>query len=318
MFNRSKIYVAGHAGLLGSALLRRLASEGCANVVTRARSVLDLTDWAQVDAFFLEERPEYVFMAAGLTGGIMANKTRPAEFLHANISIQDNLFEACRRYGVKRAVFYGSSCVYPIGCPQPMKEEYLLAGPLEVTSEAYAIAKIAGLTACKAYNRQDGVDRFVALIPNSIYGPDDDFSLDGSHVLSALIRKITDAKEKDSGQVVLWGSGSPLREFIFSADAADASVFAILNARGRGHYNVGSGMELSIRDLAKSIAGAVGFKGEIAWDRSRPDGAKRKLLDGSRFAALGWRPKVTLEEGIAATCEWYLKNVNSIGGALCR
>ncbi|MBI5492613.1 MAG: GDP-L-fucose synthase [Deltaproteobacteria bacterium] len=316
MFKRSKIYVAGHAGLLGSALLRRLGSEGCGNVVTRARSVLDLTDQAQVDRFFREERPDYVFMAAGLTGGIMANKTRPAEFLHANISMQDNVFEACRRYEVKRAVFYGSSCIYPKGCPQPMKEEYLLAGPLEETSEPYAIAKIAGITACKAYNREDGVERFVALVPNSVYGPNDDFSLEGSHVLSALIRKITDAKEEGRDRVALWGSGSPLREFLFSDDAADASVFAILNARGRGHYNVGSGMEMSIRDLAKCIAGVVGYKGEITWDRSRPDGAKRKLLDSSRFATLGWRPKVTLDEGIAATCEWYSKN-NS-GGALCR
>ncbi len=316
MFKRSKIYVAGHAGLLGSALLRRLASEGCANVVTRARSALDLTDQAQVDRFFREEMPEYVFLAAGLTGGIIANKTRPAEFLHANISMQDNVFEACRRYKVKRAVFYGSSCIYPMGCPQPMKEGYLLAGPLEETSEPYAIAKIAGITACKAYNREDGVERFVALVPNSMYGPNDDFSLEGSHVLSALIRKITDAKEEGSDRVVLWGSGSPLREFLFSDDAADASVFAILNAFGRGHYNVGSGMEMSIGDLAKCIAGVVGYKGEINWDRSRPDGAKRKLLDSSRFAALGWRPKVTLDEGIAATCEWYSKN-NS-GGALCR
>ncbi len=317
MFKDSKIYVAGHTGLLGSALLKRLGSEGYGNIVTRTRDELDLTDQAQVEGFFKKERPEYVFLAAGLTGGIIANKTWPAWFFHTNISIQDNVFEACRRYEVERMVYYGSSCIYPKGYPQPMKEEYLMAGPVEETSEAYAVAKIAGITACRAYNKEDGVARFIALVPNSMYGPNDNFSLEGSHVLSAVIRKLNDAKEEGRDRVVLWGSGRPLREFLFSADAADASIFAVNNAQKLEdtHYNIGSGFECTIRELADTIAKVAGYQGAIEWDAEKPDGAKRKLLDSTRFTSLGWAPKTALKDGIAATYEWYSEDLSK--GALC-
>ena len=309
MFKDSKIYVAGHAGLLGAALTKKLKAESYSNIITKTRSELDLTNQAAVNKFFKSEQPEYVFMAAGLTGGIVANKTYPATFLHTNISMQDNVFEAANKYGVKHLVFYGSSCVYPKNSKQPMKEEYLLTGDIENTSEAYAAAKIAGIIACRSYNRQFNTKRFIALLPNSMYGPNDNFDAENSHVLAALMRKFHDAKTNGERTVVLWGSGNPRREFVFSEDAADASVFAVMNAGmlQNTHYNIGTGIDYSIRELAELIADVVGYKGKIAWDASKPDGAPRKLLDSAKLLSLGWKPAIVLKDGIRMTYEWFLR-----------
>jgi len=311
MFKDSRIYVAGHSGLLGTALIKRLRTRGYHNILTRTHSDLDLTDQKEVNSFFKKEKPEYVFLAAGLTGGIVANKTYPAKFLHTNIAMQDNIFEAAQKYNVKHLVFYGSSCVYPRYCPQPIKEEYLLTGEIEETSEAYAIAKTAGIIACRAYNNQHKTNRFIALLPNSMYGPNDNFDTENSHVLSALIRKFYEAKEKGKNEVILWGSGNPKREFVFSEDVADASIFAMKNTDRLDniHYNIGTGMDYSINELALMIAEVVGFKGKIEWDTTKPDGVTRKLLDSSRFLNMGWKPSISLEKGLKITYEWYLKNL---------
>ena len=312
MFKDSKIYVAGHAGLLGAALTKKLKAESYSNIITKTRSELDLTNQAAVNKFFKSEQPEYVFMAAGLTGGIVANKTYPATFLHTNISMQDNVFEAANKYGVKHLVFYGSSCVYPKNSKQPMKEEYLLTGDIENTSEAYAAAKIAGIIACRSYNRQFNTKRFIALLPNSMYGPNDNFDAENSHVLAALMRKFHNAKVNKQDKVVLWGSGNPRREFIFSDDVADASVFAMQNADRlqNSHYNIGTGIDYSIKELAGMIAGIIGYEGKIQWDTGKPDGAPRKLLDSTRFINLGWKHQTSLKEGLTKTYEWFLKNGN--------
>lgn len=306
----SKIYVAGHTGLLGSALMKRLKSEGYTNIVTRTHRDLDLTRQEAVEEFFKKEQPEYVFLCAGLTGGIMANKTYPATFLHTNIAIQDNVFEAAQKYGVQHLVFYGSSCVYPKNCPQPIKEEYLLTGKVEETSEAYATAKIAGLIACKAYNKQYNTNRFIALLPTSMYGPNDNFDPESSHVISALIRKFHEAKAGKVDKVALWGSGTPRREFIFCEDVAEASIFAIKNSDKleNGHYNIGTSEDYSIKELSSMIASVVGYKSEILWDVTKPDGAPRKLLDSSKFLNLRWRPLTMLANGLKTTYEWFLKN----------
>ena len=312
MFKDSKIYVAGHAGLLGAVLTKKLKAESYSNIITKTRSELDLTNQAAVNKFFKSEQPEYVFMAAGLTGGIVANKTYPATFLHTNISMQDNVFEAANKYGVKHLVFYGSSCVYPKNSKQPMKEEYLLTGDIENTSEAYAAAKIAGIIACRSYNRQFNTKRFIALLPNSMYGPNDNFDAENSHVLAALMRKFHNAKVNKQDKVVLWGSGNPRREFIFSDDVADASVFAMQNADRlqNSHYNIGTGIDYSIKELAGMIAGIIGYEGKIQWDTGKPDGAPRKLLDSTRFINLGWKHQTSLKEGLTKTYEWFLKNGN--------
>lgn len=309
MFKDSSIYVAGHTGLLGTALLKRLASDGYRNILLRKHSELDLTDRRAVDAFFDAEKPEYVFLAAGLTGGIMANRSYPADFLHTNIAIQDNVFEAAQRHGAKRLVFYASSCVYPKNSPQPMKEDYLLTGQIEPTSEAYAAAKIAGIIGCRAYNNQHGSNRFIALLPNSMYGPGDNFDPENSHVMAALLRRFHEAKKEKKKEVTLWGSGEPKREFLFNEDVADASLFAVLNAERlqNMHYNVGVGVDYSIRELAEIVSDIVGYKDKIVWDTSKPDGAPRKLLDSTRFRDLGWRPNMTLKEGLRATYEWFVK-----------
>lgn len=315
MFKDSRIYVAGHTGLLGSALIKKLREQGFLNIITRIHAELDLTDSIAVDEFFRTDRPEYVFLAAGQTGGIVANKTSPAAFLHTNIAIQDSVFEAANKYKLKHLIFYGSSCVYPKKAPQPMKEEYLMTGEIESTSEAYGIAKIAGLIACRAYNNQYKTNRFIALVPNSMYGPNDNFNPENSHVLSALIKRFHDAKIKREDKVILWGTGNPRREFIFSEDVADASIFAMKNA-GRLdniHYNIGTGVDYSINELAEMIAEVVGFRGKIEWDPIKPDGAERKLLDSSRFMAMGWKPSMSLEHGLKVTYEWYLKNLKKGG-----
>lgn len=308
MFKDSKIYIAGHTGLLGQAILNRL--EGYMNIVTRSHQELDLTKKGSVDEFFGRERPEYVFLSAGLTGGIMANMNFPAAFLHTNLAIQDNVFEAAQKHNVRNLVFYGSSCIYPKFCQQPMKEEYLMTGELEETSQAYAVAKIAGISACRAYNNQFKRRRFIALVPNSMYGPYDNFDMENSHVLAALIKKLHEAKSKGEKKVVLWGSGTPRREFIFSADVAEASIFAVNNADRleNSHYNVGTGADYAIREIAGIVANMVHFEGEIGWDTAKPDGAPRKLLDSRRFFSLGWKPAKSLEEGIRLTYEWYRKN----------
>jgi GDP-L-fucose synthase len=311
MQKNARIFVAGHKGLLGTALVNKLKAEGFCNVITKSHQDLDLTDQYAVADFFETERPEYVFLAAGLVGGIMANKTRPATFLHTNIAIQDNVFEAAVRTGVQHLVFYGSSCMYPKFCPQPIKEEYLMTGEIEDTSEGYAIAKTAGILACKTYNKQYKNSRFIALIPNSMYGPNDHFDLENSHVLSALIRKFHDAKTNREREVALWGSGTPRREFIFHEDVAAASLFAMENAEKlqNMHYNVGSGVDYSIKELAQMISEIVGFEGEIKWDATKPDGTPRKLLDSSKFLQLGWRPCTDINSGIKTTYEWYVHNL---------
>ncbi|MBM4053773.1 MAG: GDP-L-fucose synthase [Planctomycetes bacterium] len=308
MDKASKIYVAGHTGLLGSALLKLLKLEGYLKIVTRNHAELDLTRQEMVEAFFKTEQPEYVFLCAGLTGGIIANKTYPATFLHANIAIQDNVFEASLKYNVRNLVFYGSSCAYPKNCSQPIKEEYLLTGEIEQTSEAYAIAKIAGIIACRSSNRQYKANRFIALIPNTMYGPNDNFDTNSSHVIPALIRKFHEAKVKKENNVILWGSGNPRREFIYSEDVADASVFAMKNAERlqNTHYNIGTGIDCTIKELAKIIAEIVGFEGKIEWDITKPDGASRKLLDSSGFLNLGWKPSTALIEGLRHTYKYFM------------
>jgi len=311
LFKDSKIYVAGHTGLLGSALVKRLKEKGFHNILTKTHRDLDLTDRNAVYHFFKQEKPEFVFLAAGKTGNISVCHAFPASFLHENIAIQDNVFEAAQGYEVKYLVFYGSSCTYPKYSPQPIKEEYLLTGPVEETSESYAAAKIAGILACKAYNTQYKTNRFIALIPNTLYGPNDHFSLENSHVFSALIRRFHDARRTGQREVVLWGSGKPRREFIFSEDVADASIFIVqhVDRLDNHHYNLGTGVDFSIKELATMIAGVTGYTGEIKWDTSKPDGPMQKLLDSSRFLSLGWKSSTTIEKGLETTYDWFLKSV---------
>lgn len=310
----SKIYVAGHTGLLGSALLKKLKSEDYSNIITRTHGELDLTNQESVNAFFKKEQPEYVFLCAGLTGGIIANKTYPATFLHTNIAIQNNVFEAAQKYVAKNLVFYGSSCIYPKCSPQPIKEDYLFDGKIEETSEAYATAKIAGIIACKSYNIQFNTRKFIALIPNTMFGPHDNFDLNTSHVIPSLIRKFHEAKEGKKEKVELWGSGNPRREFIFCEDVAEASIFAVKNADKleNRHYNIGTSEDHSIKELANIIASIVGYKGEIVWDVIKPDGTPRKLLDSSKFLNLGWKPSTYLKAGLKITYQWYLKKFATI------
>ncbi|MHC4499290.1 MAG: GDP-L-fucose synthase family protein [Planctomycetota bacterium] len=309
MFEDSKIYVAGHTGLLGSALTKKLQADGYRHIIMSPHQELDLTDKKAVFKFFSAQEPEYVFLAAGKVGGIMSNKTCPADYFHTNIAIQDNLFEAAQEFAVKHLLFYGSSCIYPKFSPQPIKEEYLLTNTIEETSEAYAAAKIAGIIACRAYNQQYNSNRFIALVPGTMYGPHDNFDLENCHVLSALIRKFHDATITRADSVTLWGSGTPRREFIFSEDVADASLFAMERADKleNKHHNVGTSVDYSIRELAATIAEIVGYKGKVVWDATKPDGAPQKLLDSSRFLSLGWKPTVSLEDGLRRTYEWYQK-----------
>ena len=307
----SKIYVAGHSGMLGIALIKRLKEKDFSDIRTKTHDELDLTDSREVNKFFERNTPEYVFLAAGKTGGVMANKTSPAEFLHINIAIQDNVFEAAQKYEVKHLIFYGSSCIYPKYSKQPIKEEYLLTGEIEETSEAYAASKIAGIIACKAYNTQFNTNRCIALVPNSMYGYNDNFDKVNSHVMAALIGKIHDVKVEGKDEIALWGSGTPRREFLFCEDAADASIFAMENPEEleNRHYNIGTGIDYSIKELANIIKSIVGYDGKISWDTNKPDGTPRKLLDSSRFFNLGWKPSVSLETGLRLTYKWYLKNI---------
>ncbi|GGN04519.1 GDP-L-fucose synthase [Thermus composti] len=309
----SKIYVAGHRGLVGSAILRKLRAEGYTNLVTRTRQELDLRDQAAVNRFFEEERPEYVFLAAAKVGGILANSTYPADFIRDNLLIQTHVIDAAYRYGVKKLLFLGSSCIYPKYAPQPLKEGYLLTGPLEPTNEPYAVAKIAGIKMCQAYRRQYGFNA-ISLMPTNLYGPGDNFDLTTSHVLPALIRKFHEAKEEGRKEVVVWGTGTPRREFLHVDDLADAALFLMEHYESEEIINVGVGEDISIRELAELIARIVGFEGEIVYDTTKPDGTPRKLLDTSRLFALGWRPKIPLEEGIRQTYRWFLEHRAEVRG----
>ena len=311
MFNKdSKIYVAGHTGLLGSALLKVLQEDGYKNIITKTHAELELTDKVAVENFFNENKIDFIFLCAGKVGGIIGNKTNPASYLHENLLIQDNIFEMANKYEVENVIFYGSSCTYPKVCQQPMKEEYWLTGMIEETSMGYAAAKIAGIIGCKSYNTQYNTNRFICVVPNSIYGANDNFDLENSHVFSALIRKIDTAKQENQDSLTLWGSGNPRREFIYSEDVASASIYLMQNSDKleNSHYNLGSGTDYSIKELAEAISKVVGYKGKIEWDIEKPDGTMKKLLDSSRFLALGWKPKVKFEDGLKSTYQWYKEN----------
>jgi GDP-L-fucose synthase len=301
----SRVFVAGHRGLVGSAIVRHLEALGCRNLLLRARSELDLRNQQDVDRFFRAEKPEVVFLAAARVGGILANSTWPADFLRDNLAIQTNVIHAAWTHGARELLFLGSSCIYPRLAPQPIKEEYLLTGPLEATNEAYAIAKIAGLKLAAAYHAQYGFST-ISLMPTNLYGPGDNFDLETSHVLPALIRRFHEAKISSSPAVALWGTGTPRREFLYVDDLADAACFLMETYKSPDPLNVGVGNDLTIGELAVLVARVVGYSGHIAFDSSRPDGAPRKLLDISRLSALGWRARVPLEQGIASTYEWYL------------
>jgi GDP-L-fucose synthase len=300
----SRIFVAGHRGLVGSAITRKLQSEGFDNLLLRSRAELDLRDQAAVDRFFATEQPEFVFLAAAKVGGIMANATYPAEFLHDNLAIQNNLIHAAWKRGVRKLVFLGSSCIYPKFAPQPIREDSLLTGPLEATNEAYAIAKIAGLKLCAAYRTQYGFPA-ISLMPTNLYGPGDNFDLEKSHVLPALIRRFHEARATGAAEVTLWGTGTPRREFLHVDDLATAACFLMECYDGAEPLNVGTGEDLTIAELAAMVARVVGFQGRIAYDSSKPDGPPRKLLDVSRIHALGWKARIPLDEGIAYTYDWY-------------
>jgi GDP-L-fucose synthase len=304
MEKTDRIYVAGHRGLAGSAIVRCLRAQGFDQLVVRTRAELDLTSQAQTEEFFAAEKPAYVFLAAALVGGILANNTRRAEFIRDNLLIQTNAIDAAWRHGARKLVFLGSSCIYPKAASQPMREDALLSGYLEPTNEPYAIAKIAGLKMAEAYRAQYGFDA-ISLMPTNLYGPGDNFDLQGSHVLPALLRKFHEAKVAGAAQVTIWGSGTPLREFLHVDDLASAAVFLMQNYSQAEFINVGSGEEISIGELARLIAEVVGFRGEIVHDREKPDGTPRKFMDSSRLLGLGWKPAISLRDGIASTYEWF-------------
>jgi GDP-L-fucose synthase len=303
----ASIFVAGHRGLVGSALVRRLRAAGYQNLLLRERSELDLTNQSAVAGFFARERPQYVFLAAARVGGILANSTYPAEFLRENLAIQTNVIDSAWRNGVRKLLFLGSSCIYPRLAPQPMPEECLLTGPLETTNEPYAIAKIAGLKMCQAYRRQYSFNAICAM-PTNLYGPGDNFSAEGSHVLPALLRRFHEAKEGGAAQVVIWGSGRPRREFLYVDDLADACLFLMQRYDDERPINVGWGRDQTIAELAETVARVVGFSGNTRYDGSKPDGTPRKLLDTTRLRELGWKPGTELVAGIRATYEWFLNN----------
>lgn len=304
----AKIFVAGHRGLVGSAVVRKLQSLGYLNLLLRTHSELDLTVQSAVDAFFAAEKPDYVILAAAKVGGIHANNTYPADFITINLQIQTNVITSSYSHGVKKLLFLGSSCIYPKFAPQPIPESALLTGPLEPTNEWYAIAKIAGIKMCQAYRLQFNFDA-ISGMPTNLYGPHDNFHPENSHVLPALMRRFHQAKVGGDERVVVWGSGNPLREFLHVDDLADAVVFLLQNYSGLEHVNVGSGKEVTIKELAELVKEVVGFKGELVWDSSKPDGTPRKLMDSSMLHSLGWQPKISLRDGLVDTYKWYLENV---------
>jgi GDP-L-fucose synthase len=316
MDKNAKIYVAGHRGLVGSALIRQLEKQGYINILTQTHEELDLTNQLAVETFFKKEKPEYVFLAAAKVGGIYANKTYPAEFIFSNLAIQTNVIHESYVNGVKRLIFLGSSCIYPRDCPQPIKEQYLLTGPLELTNKAYALAKIAGIEMCGSYNRQYGTHN-IAIMPTNLYGPGDNYDVENNHVIPALIGKFHDAMIKNQPNVVVWGDGSPRREFLYSEDLAEACVYIAQLSSVRFEnilktafplINVGYGEDLTIKDLALTIQKNIGFKGEIEFDVNRPNGTPRKIMDSTTINQLGWSPKVSLTDGIKKTYQDFLNN----------
>lgn len=307
MNQNSKIYIAGHKGLVGSAILRELEKQGYKNLIFKTRKELDLANQLETTKFFSKERPEYVFLAAARVGGIMANNTKPAEFINDNLAIQTNVIRQSYKNKVKKLLFLGSSCVYPKNAPQPIKEEYLLTSELEPTNRAYAVAKIAGITMCQAYNQQYQTN-YISVMPTNTYGENDNFDPDTSHVLPALIYKFHEAKKANKASVTLWGSGSPKREFIHVDDLAQACVYLMQNYDGSAIVNIGIGEDLSILELAETVKKVIGFKGEIIWDKTKPDGTPRKLLNVSRLHETGWHHKTNLEEGIKKTYKWFKEN----------
>ncbi|WP_297181401.1 GDP-L-fucose synthase [Thermomonas sp.] len=309
-----KIYIAGHRGLVGSAIVRRLQALGADNLLLPGREALDLTSQEQVERFFERERPEQVYLAAAKVGGIHANDTRPAEFIRDNLVIETNVIHAAWRHGVKKLCFLGSSCIYPKFAPQPMREDVLLTGALEPTNEWYAIAKIAGIKLCQAYRKQYGFDA-ISLMPTNLYGPGDNFDLTSSHVLPALIRRFHEAKQRGDATMTIWGTGTPKREFLHVDDLAEAAVFLMDGYSSDAIVNVGVGEDLSILELAQLVARVVGFEGAIDTDPSKPDGTPRKLLDVSRIHGLGWRARIGLEEGVRSTYAWYLQHADERRGA---
>ncbi|OGY99867.1 MAG: GDP-fucose synthetase [Candidatus Liptonbacteria bacterium RIFCSPLOWO2_01_FULL_52_25] len=308
MEKNSRIYVAGHRGLVGSAILRKLQADGYTKLITKTREELDLLDFAATKEFFKNTKPEYVFDAAAKVGGILANDTYPAEFISENLAIQNNIIRNCHAGGVKKLLFLGSSCVYPRACPQPIKEEYLLTSELEPTNKAYAVAKIAGIIECQSYNRQYGTN-FISVMPTNVYGANDNFDPKTSHVLAALVRKFHEAKSSGSDEVRLWGTGAPRRELLNTDDLADACVFVMNKEDAPDILNIGTGMDLTVKEIAELIKKISGFKGTIKWDASKPDGTPRKLLDVSRIHALGWRHKIDLEEGAKMLYDYFVENV---------
>jgi GDP-L-fucose synthase len=306
----ARIYVAGHGGLVGSAVVRRLQAGGFTNILTATRAQLDLRDQGAVNTWFENNRPDYVFLVAGTVGGILANSTRPAEFIYDNLMIHGTVVDASHSVGVSKLLYLGSSCIYPRHATQPITEEQLLTGPLEPTNEWYAIAKIAGIKLCQAYRRQYGSD-FISAMPTNLYGPEDNFDLSSSHVLPALIRKFHDAKQSGGKEVEIWGTGSPMREFLHVDDLADACVFLIENYSDDMHINVGTGVDLSIRELAEKVRDVVYPAAELRFDTSKPDGTPRKVLDVSRLNNLGWSPSYTLDSGLASTYQWFLDQQDS-------
>lgn len=295
---KSKIYVAGHCGMVGSAIIRRLHASGYANFVTKTHAELDLLNQAATANFLMEEKPDFIFLAAAKVGGIYANNTYRADFIYQNLMVQANVINAAFQAGVKRMLFLGSSCIYPRDCPQPIREEYMLSGPLEPTNEPYAIAKIAGIKLCESYNRQYGT-QYVSVMPTNLYGPNDSYDLNNCHVLPALIRKAHEAKVRGDKELVVWGSGKPMREFLYVDDMADACVFLMESGISEGVFNVGSGEDMTIRELAEIVMSVVGFKGRIVFDTSKPDGMPRKLLNVDRMRQLGWQAQTSLRDGIA-------------------
>ena len=307
--HNDKIYVAGHRGLVGSAIVRNLESKGYSNIIGRTHKELDLTDQAAVRAFFDEEKPDVVVLAAAKVGGINANNTQPAMFAYENMQIQCNIINESHKHNVKKLLFLGSTCIYPRMAPQPIPEDALLTGPLETTNEAYAIAKISGLEMCKFYKRQYG-DDYISCMPTNLYGPHDNYDLSGSHVMPAMIRKFHEAKVNGNPTVELWGTGTPLREFLYVDDMADACVFLLENYDGEQHVNIGTGKEVSIKELAETVKKTVGYEGEIVWNKDMPDGTPRKLTDVTKLHSLGWKHKVDLEEGVKLAYEWFKENVD--------
>lgn len=311
MDKHAKIFVAGHQGLVGSAITRKLQELGYDNLILKTRAELDLLDQAVVDDFFKKEGIEYIFLAGAKVGGIVANKQYPADFIYENLQIQNNVIYSAYKHKAKKLLFLGSSCIYPRDCAQPIKEEYLMTGPLETTNDAYATAKIAGIKMCQSFDKQYGTD-FIAVMPTNLYGVNDNFDLENSHVLPAMIRKFHEAKVSGAGHIELWGTGSALREFLFVDDLADACVFLMNGYDQPEIVNIGVGQDLTIKELAEKVKAVVGFEGEIRWDSSKPDGTPRKLLDVSRLTGLGWKPKVSLDEGLKMTYEWFKANYDRI------